>query len=70
MNPLSSITSLFPNSSWDHPLEDRINALGKVLSTNWSFRLRSSIETLISHQELGSILQNLAFSTTPPTEIL
>jgi 4-alpha-glucanotransferase len=70
INLLQEYLSLFPSLSWDNPSEDRINIPGKVLSTNWTFRFRPSVETLISHQGLSSILQNLAFSTAPPTEVL
>lgn len=70
INLLQEYLSLFSDLSWDNPAEERINTPGKILSTNWTFRFRPSVETLISHKGLSSTLQNLAFSKTPPLNIL
>ena len=69
INLLQEYLNLFPSLSWDNPLENRINVPGKVLSTNWTFRFRPSVEALVSHKELSSILQSLAFSNTPPLKV-
>lgn len=62
VNLIGEYLALFPQLVWENPEDERINIPGKLLSTNWTYRLRPSVEELTMHQELANavieVLQN------------
>jgi 4-alpha-glucanotransferase len=59
INLLQEYLALFPELVWPNPEDERINIPGKVLPTNWTYRFKPSVETLISHQGLQGEISRL-----------
>jgi 4-alpha-glucanotransferase len=52
INLLSEYLELFEDLSWPNPSDERINLPGTILPSNWCYRLRPSLEQLLSHHDL------------------
>lgn len=65
VNLLQEYFALFPDLTWPIPEDERINIPGKILPTNWAYRFRPSIETIVSHQELYSKMERILFAQSP-----
>ena len=63
INLLQEYLNLFPELSWADPDAERINIPGVVLERNWTYRFRPTIEEIISHKKLKSIMK--AFAALP-----
>lgn len=61
INLFQEYLALFPELIWQSPEDERINIPGEVLSTNWNYRFRPSIEELTTNQALKSAMHNLVF---------
>lgn len=59
INLLMEYLALFPDQISSNPQDERINVPGKVLSTNWSYRFRPSLEDLNDHTHLKTLMKNL-----------
>jgi 4-alpha-glucanotransferase len=62
VNLLQEYLALFPELIWPNPEDERINVPGKILPTNWTYRYKPSVETLVTHKELFSKMQKILFS--------
>lgn len=59
INLLQEYLALFPDlvaASFD---DERINTPGTLLPTNWTYRYRPSIETIVAHKDLHHIMRSL-----------
>lgn len=65
INLIQEYLALFPELVWPNPEDERINIPGKVLPTNWTYRIRPSIEEMISHNKLKEEMHQLLFSPNP-----
>lgn len=65
INLLQEYLALFPELIWPKPEDERINVPGQVLSTNWVYRFRPSLEEITSHQELKKTMQFILKNPTP-----
>lgn len=59
INLLNEYLAMFDNLVWENPEDERINIPGTVQPRNWTYRLRPSIEEIVSHQDLASMVKNL-----------
>lgn len=59
VNLLSEYLALFPELVWPNPEDERINIPGTVQATNWTYRLRVSLEELTSHQKLKDSIKEI-----------
>ena len=67
INLLQEYLALFPELIWPNPDDERINIPGKILPVNWTYRLRPSVEEIVSHENLAQALQQIILSATPET---
>lgn len=58
-NLLGEYLALFPELVWEDPEDERINIPGKLLPTNWTYRLRPTLEQLVAHEELTKVMKSL-----------
>ncbi len=61
INLLSEYLSLFSDLIWQDPKDERINLPGTMLPSNWCYKTRPSLETLLSHNDLQTAMKNLLF---------
>jgi 4-alpha-glucanotransferase len=66
INLLQEYLALFPELIWPNPEDERINIPGKVLSTNWTYRFRPTVEEITSHEDLFLKMKKIIFSPSPP----
>lgn len=59
INLIQEYLAFFPELSWENPEEERINIPGKILATNWVYRIKPSLEELITHQPLLTLIKEL-----------
>ncbi len=59
INLLQEYLALFPELSWRDGSMDRINIPGTVLPSNWTFRIKPTLEELTQHHALASTLKKL-----------
>ncbi len=59
INLLQEYLNLHEDLSWDSIDDERINIPGKILSTNWVYKFKPSIEELTSHSSLRYNLQKI-----------
>jgi len=59
INLLQEYLALFPDLVWPNPEDERINIPGTLLPTNWTYRLRRPLETLLAHQPLRNALREI-----------
>ncbi len=59
INLLQEYLALFPELVSDNPDDERINIPGEVLPTNWTYRIKPSIEELQQHEQLISLMTKL-----------
>ena len=59
VNLLQEYLALFPDLVSPNPDEERINIPGTVLSSNWSYRFRPSVEELLAHRDLAKEITTL-----------
>lgn len=59
INLLGEYLALFPELVWENPEDERINIPGTVSPKNWTYRIRPSIEELVSHQALAEEIKAL-----------
>lgn len=62
INLLQEYLALYPDMIAETPEEERINIPGTILPTNWTYRYRPSLETIVSHKELLSTIRSLVKS--------
>ncbi len=58
INLLQEYLALFPELCFLDPESERINIPGTILPTNWTYRFRPSVETIVSHQMLADTIRN------------
>ncbi len=59
INLLQEYLAVFPELVWPDPRDERINIPGDHLPTNWTYRIRPSLEEILAHQELFNTLKAL-----------
>lgn len=59
INLLGEYLALFDELIWENPDDERINIPGTILPTNWTYRLRPSLEELISHKSLKIAIKSI-----------
>ncbi len=59
INLFSEYLALIPDLVWPDPKEERINIPGTLLSTNWTYKFRRSIEEIISHPQFKKEIEEL-----------
>jgi 4-alpha-glucanotransferase len=59
VNPLQEYLALFPELIWQNPLDERINVPGTELPTNWKYRLKSDLGTIMDHKELSKEIMEI-----------
>ncbi|NGX58997.1 MAG: 4-alpha-glucanotransferase [Chlamydiae bacterium] len=59
INLIGEYLALFPELVWDNPHDERINVPGIVAPTNWTYRIRPSVEELTSHEPLVEEIKEL-----------
>jgi 4-alpha-glucanotransferase len=67
INLLQEYFAFFPDLTWPNPEDERINIPGKILLSNWTYRFRPSVETIISHRDLFLKMEKILFSLSPPS---
>lgn len=60
INLIGEYLALFPQLISQSPSDERINIPGTFSSSNWSYRLRPTLEKLNSHQEIKKALRSLS----------
>jgi 4-alpha-glucanotransferase len=65
VNLLQEYLAFFPELIWPNPEDERINIPGKILPTNWTYRFKSSVETITSHEELFLKMEKILHSPAP-----
>jgi 4-alpha-glucanotransferase len=66
INLLGEYLALFPEMVWPNIEDERINVPGFILPTNWTYRMRMSLEEITEHKKLKDTMRELVFSPTPP----
>lgn len=66
INLLLEYLALFPELSWPHPEEERINVPGTISPKNWTYRFRTSLEEIVSHDGLKKAMQAIVFQPASP----
>lgn len=59
INLLGEYLALFPELVAENPDDERINVPGTVAPTNWTYRIRPSVEEILAHQPLREELQKI-----------
>ena len=59
INLLGEYLALFPDLVWENPDDERINLPGTVSPNNWTYRMRTSIEEIVSHPQLAEAMRGL-----------
>ncbi|MEI6242754.1 MAG: 4-alpha-glucanotransferase [Chlamydiota bacterium] len=59
VNLLQEYLRLFPELSYPTLEEDRINIPGKVLSSNWTYRFKPTVEEIVSHEGLKKLFRKV-----------
>lgn len=59
INLLGEYLALFPELIWPDPFQERINLPGTVSQYNWTYRVRPTVEEIISHHALAEEVRNL-----------
>jgi len=59
INLLGEYLALFPELVWENPQDERINVPGTVAPTNWTYRIRPSVEEILAHKPLAQEVKKL-----------
>lgn len=59
VNLLGEYLALFPELVWENPDDERINVPGTLAPTNWTYRIRPTVEEILSHKGLAEEVKNL-----------
>lgn len=59
INLLPEYLALFPELVSPNPQDERINIPGKVLPSNWTYRLHTTLEEIAHHEPLKKALQSI-----------
>lgn len=59
INLLPEYLALFDSLVWENPDDERINLPGTVLPSNWCYKMRPSLETLLSHKDIQSTIKSM-----------
>ncbi len=59
INLIGEYLALFPELVAEDPQDERINVPGIVSPTNWTYRIRPSVEEILSHEPLAEEMRNL-----------
>lgn len=59
VNLLQEYLALFPDLSYANIDEERINVPGKILSTNWTYKYRPSVEEILGHTRLKEEIKKI-----------
>lgn len=59
INLLQEYLALFPELSFLNPDDERINVPGKILPSNWTYRLRFPLEKITNHEPLKKAIAEL-----------
>lgn len=59
INPIQEYLTLIPRLSWDDPNQERINVPGTFNSSNWTYRIRPTLEEMLQHTDLNTFIYEL-----------
>lgn len=59
VNLLGEYLALYKELIWPNPEDERINVPGKLLPSNWVYRMRPSLEELNQHEALKSTIHSI-----------
>lgn len=59
INLLQEYLALFPELIFENRNHERINIPGKVLDTNWTYRFRPTVETIVQHAPLRQAMLDI-----------
>lgn len=59
VNLLQEYFAMLPDLTWPDPEDERINVPGIIADTNWTYRMRPSIEEFTTNETLKTFLLNL-----------
>ncbi|MDF2577220.1 MAG: malQ [Chlamydiales bacterium] len=59
INLLPEYLALFSELVWDKPEDERINVPGIVVDTNWSYRCKPSVDEILSHTQLKTVVRSI-----------
>lgn len=59
INLIGEYLAFFPELVWEDPKDERINVPGTVVPTNWTYRIRPSVEEILAHEPLAEEVKNL-----------
>ncbi|MDN3504892.1 MAG: 4-alpha-glucanotransferase [Rhabdochlamydiaceae bacterium] len=59
INLLQEYLALFPKLVWECPDDERINRPGMVLPTNWTYRLRPTVEEIVTSKTLKKMMKKI-----------
>ncbi len=65
INLFQEYLALFPELVHDDPELERINRPGFVLPSNWTYRFRCDLDTILSHEELKKAFRGLISKADP-----
>ena len=49
----------FPELVWENPDDERINVPGTISPTNWTYRVRPTVEEILAHEGLAEEVKKL-----------
>ncbi|MCI5052591.1 MAG: 4-alpha-glucanotransferase [Simkaniaceae bacterium] len=59
INLIGEYLALIPGYTWDEPKDERINEPGYVLPTNWTYRIRPSLEEFTANHSLADFIRRI-----------
>lgn len=59
VNPLQEYLALFKELVYEDPKDERINIPGFALPTNWTYRLKQDLDSIISNKELAKEIKEI-----------
>ena len=59
INLLQEYLALVPAMMHNEPALERINIPGKLLESNWSYRMRPTLEEITGHNELRDLINRV-----------
>jgi 4-alpha-glucanotransferase len=65
INLLGEYLALYPELVWEKPEDERINIPGTLLPTNWTYRMRPSLEQIFSHEPLNASMREIIHCKKP-----
>lgn len=59
INLIQEYLNLYKELSWENPDQERINIPGKVLDTNWTYKIKQPVEQIVEHHDLQKSISRI-----------